>query len=59
MDYIYPNIERSEKEGARRENGVDKPKVGTEGREVDVGAWMGFLLFRRFSSLRKVMSDQC
>ena len=25
-------IERNEKEGARTINGVDKPKVGTEGR---------------------------
>ena len=35
---------------------VDKLKVGTEGRQT----WcMGFLLFPRFSSFRKVMSDPC
>ena len=40
-------LERNEKEGAKTATGVDKPKVGTEGRKT----WcMGFLLFPRFSS---------
>ena len=52
----YLRIERNEQEGARTANGVDKPKVGTEGRYN----WcMGFFLFPRFSFFGKVMSDQC
>ena len=35
---------------------VDKPKVGSRGRET----WgMGLVLFPRFSSFGKVMSDPC
>ena len=49
----------NEKEGARTANGVDKPKVGAEeGREVHLVH--GFTFSSRvFSSLGKVVSDQC